>query len=123
VKKISLESLYRTLGWPLYKKYGHAYDAFKLALSQDATEDIFEGLAISDELRSDVLVNIKRKLTPQPAKIRADIEVCGCVGVCMSTYVCVCLCMCIYVCMSIYVHVYIYIIGIVHNHNLYSAHT
>lgn len=29
----SLESLYETVGWPLYRKYGHAYDAFKLALS------------------------------------------------------------------------------------------
>ncbi len=29
----SLESLYETIGWPLYKKYGHAYDAFKLALA------------------------------------------------------------------------------------------
>ena len=28
----SLEALYQTVGWPLYKKYGHAYDAFKLAL-------------------------------------------------------------------------------------------
>jgi len=29
----SLESLYETIGWPLYRKYGHAYDAFKLALA------------------------------------------------------------------------------------------
>lgn len=28
----SLETLYQTVGWPMYKKYGHAYDAFKLAL-------------------------------------------------------------------------------------------
>lgn len=31
-KNITLESLYQSVGWPLYKKYGHAYDAFKLAL-------------------------------------------------------------------------------------------
>lgn len=29
----SLESLYQKIGWPLYRKYGHAYDAFKLALT------------------------------------------------------------------------------------------
>jgi translation initiation factor 2 subunit 1 len=29
----SLESLYQSVGWPLYKKYGHAYDAFKLSLT------------------------------------------------------------------------------------------
>jgi len=31
-RKVGLESLYRQIGWPLYKKYGHAYDAFKMAL-------------------------------------------------------------------------------------------
>ena len=28
-----LETLYQTVGWPLYRKYGHAYDAFKIALA------------------------------------------------------------------------------------------
>lgn len=27
-----LEALYEELAWPLYSKYGHAYDAFKAAL-------------------------------------------------------------------------------------------
>jgi translation initiation factor 2 subunit 1 len=31
-KKRPLEELYQKIGWPLYRKYGHAYDAFKLAL-------------------------------------------------------------------------------------------
>ncbi len=31
-KKKPLEELYQKIGWPLYRKYGHAYDAFKLAL-------------------------------------------------------------------------------------------
>ena len=31
-KKLRLETLYQKIGWPLYKKYGHAYDAFKVAL-------------------------------------------------------------------------------------------
>lgn len=30
--KRPLEELYEKIGWPLYRKYGHAYDAFKLAL-------------------------------------------------------------------------------------------
>lgn len=30
---IPLEDLYKEFGWPLYKKYGHAYDAFKLAIT------------------------------------------------------------------------------------------
>jgi len=28
----SLEDLYVQIGWPLYRKYGHAYDAFKAAI-------------------------------------------------------------------------------------------
>lgn len=28
-----LEEFYQKLGWPLYKKYGHAYDAFKIAIT------------------------------------------------------------------------------------------
>lgn len=30
---MTLEDLYKKVGWPLYRKYGHAYDAFKIALS------------------------------------------------------------------------------------------
>lgn len=28
-----LEGLYHRIAWPLYKKYGHAYDAFKIAMT------------------------------------------------------------------------------------------
>lgn len=31
-KGMKLETLYQRIGWPLYKKYKHAYDAFKVAL-------------------------------------------------------------------------------------------
>lgn len=27
-----LQDLYESIGWPLYKKFGHAYDAFKMAI-------------------------------------------------------------------------------------------
>eukprot|EP00607_Mallomonas_marina_P008276 CAMPEP_0182417514 /NCGR_PEP_ID=MMETSP1167-20130531/1995_1 /TAXON_ID=2988 /ORGANISM="Mallomonas Sp, Strain CCMP3275" /LENGTH=282 /DNA_ID=CAMNT_0024591145 /DNA_START=99 /DNA_END=947 /DNA_ORIENTATION=- len=70
----SLESLYQSIGWPLYKKYGHAYDAFKLALA-DSDDDIFEGIEIEDEVKAALITYIKRRLAPQPVKIRADIEV------------------------------------------------
>lgn len=29
---IDLEKLYEDIGWPLYKVYGHAFDAFKISL-------------------------------------------------------------------------------------------
>ncbi|KAF9103340.1 hypothetical protein BGX29_003472 [Mortierella sp. GBA35] len=68
-----LEALYEQLAWPLYAKYGHAYDAFKAALNEP--EKVFEGLDIVESTKEELLNNIKRRLTPQPIKIRADIEV------------------------------------------------
>ncbi|CAI2184374.1 11672_t:CDS:2, partial [Funneliformis geosporum] len=70
---IVLEDLYKQIGWPLYSKYGHAYEAFKLAITEP--EKVFEGLEISQDISDELLNNIKRRLTPQPIKIRADIEV------------------------------------------------
>lgn len=74
-RKVKLETLYQTIGWPLYKKYGHAYDAFKIALSVENDEDIFAGLDMTEETKQDITGHIKRKLAPQPVKIRADVEV------------------------------------------------
>ncbi|ANB15450.1 translation initiation factor eIF2 subunit alpha [Sugiyamaella lignohabitans] len=72
--KISLETLYETLGWPLSRKYGHAYDGFKLAITNPET--VFEGIEPpSKEIFDDLMGQISRKLTPNPVKIRADIEV------------------------------------------------
>ncbi|EEB08474.1 translation initiation factor eIF2 alpha subunit [Schizosaccharomyces japonicus yFS275] len=71
---VPLETMYTSIGWPLYRKYGHAYDAFKLAIT--SPEVVFEGL---DEpapgVVKDLLAQISRRLTPQPIKIRADVEV------------------------------------------------
>lgn len=33
MKGLRLDYLYQTVGWPLYRKYGHAYHAFKSAIS------------------------------------------------------------------------------------------
>jgi len=74
LKNLRLESLYQTVGWPLYRKYNHAYDAFKLIL-QETQENIFEGLDINEELQQSIVSYVKRKLAPQPVKIRSDIEV------------------------------------------------
>jgi translation initiation factor 2 subunit 1 len=73
-KKRTLEDLYLKIGWPLYRKFGHAYDAFKIALSDENTP-IFDELEIEPEIKEALITYIKRKLAPQPVKIRADIEV------------------------------------------------
>ncbi len=38
-------------------------------------DTVFEGLELPLEVKRDLLSNIRRRLTPQPIKIRADIEV------------------------------------------------
>jgi translation initiation factor 2 subunit 1 len=75
-RKYYLEDLYEKIGWPLYKKYGHAYDAFKLAISEDKNAgDPFEDLDIPDDLKEELKTYILRRLAPQPIKIRSDVEV------------------------------------------------
>ncbi|CAG7849959.1 Eukaryotic translation initiation factor 2 subunit alpha Short=eIF-2-alpha [Serendipita indica DSM 11827] len=67
-----LEALYEQIVWPLADKYGHTYDAFKLALTEPDT--VFAGLSIPQETLDVLLNTIARRLTPQPIKLRADIE-------------------------------------------------
>lgn len=75
----TLEELYQQIGWPLYRKYGHAYDAFKIALTSDAdsadSENIFDGIDVDEATKNELVSYVKRRLAPQPVKIRADIEV------------------------------------------------
>ncbi|KAG8390137.1 hypothetical protein BUALT_Bualt01G0052200 [Buddleja alternifolia] len=88
---IDLEDLYIHVGWPLYKKYGHAFEAFKLIVNDpdsildsltrevkeigpDGQEVTKVAPAISEEVKDSLVKNIRRRMTPQPLKIRADIE-------------------------------------------------
>lgn len=68
-----IETLYQSIGWPLNKKYGHAVDAFKLSITNPDVwgEVTFPSDQVKDELQS----YIGKRLTPQPTKVRADIEV------------------------------------------------
>ncbi|KAG2452661.1 hypothetical protein HYH02_002894 [Chlamydomonas schloesseri] len=78
-----LEALYENIAWPLYKLYGHAFDAFKTMVT-DEGDAIFKKLEeekgaaatalLTPEVREALLKNIKRRMTPQPLKIRADVE-------------------------------------------------
>ena len=75
-RKYYLEDLYEKIGWPLYRKFGHAYDAFKLAISEDKNAgDPFADLDVPKDLIDDLKAYILRRLAPQPIKIRSDIEV------------------------------------------------
>ncbi|KAF8580947.1 hypothetical protein K439DRAFT_1414814 [Ramaria rubella] len=68
-----LESLYEQIAWPVGKKYGHPYDAFKLALTE--SEQVFGSLPpIPEATLTFLQATIARRLTPQPIKLRADIQ-------------------------------------------------
>lgn len=63
---LTLEQLYRRVGWPLYAKYGHAYDAFEKAAAGE--EDIFEGIAdIPADIKHTLLQAIQRHPQPRPS--------------------------------------------------------
>jgi len=70
----NLEDLYKAFGWPLYKKYGHAYEAFKMAISEESVLNAPE-IQIDEEVKDILLKDIRRRLTPQASKLRADFEV------------------------------------------------
>ena len=67
-----LEELYEMFCWDLYDKYGHALDAFKIAVTEP--EKIFEGMEIDPKVLEELLTQIKRRLTPQPIKVRVDVN-------------------------------------------------
>uniref|UniRef100_A0A1D1XQK6 Eukaryotic translation initiation factor 2 subunit alpha n=2 Tax=Magnoliopsida TaxID=3398 RepID=A0A1D1XQK6_9ARAE len=89
--QLDLEDLYIHVGWPLYRKYGHAFEAFKLivtdpdsildSLTREVKEIGPDGQevtkvvpALTEEVKDALVKNIRRRMTPQPLKIRADIE-------------------------------------------------
>ena len=89
-----LEQLYEQVAWPLGKKYGHPYDAFKLALTfvilyhffftasfiwffiSSEPDSVFSSLTtpVAASTLAVLISTIARRLTPQPIKLRADIE-------------------------------------------------
>ncbi|KAF6164859.1 hypothetical protein GIB67_017062 [Kingdonia uniflora] len=89
--QLDLEDLYIHVGWPLYRKYNHAFEAFKLIVNDPDTilntltrevkevgpdgQEVTKVVpALTEEIKDVLIKNIKRRMTPQPMKIRADIE-------------------------------------------------
>ncbi|CAI5463252.1 unnamed protein product [Closterium sp. Yama58-4] len=88
---VDVEELYTNVTWPLYRKYGHAFEAFKLVVTdpdavlggltkeiteigEDGKEVKREVPAMPEDVKANLIANIRRRMTPQPLKIRADIE-------------------------------------------------
>lgn len=89
--KTPIENLYQDIGWPLNKKYGHAVDAFKLSITQVhlpfplpyntankrlRNPDVWKEVTFAnDVIKTELQSYIGKRLTPQPTKVRADVEV------------------------------------------------
>lgn len=70
---VPLEELYQAIVWPLAKEYGHAFDAFRISITNPS---VFDSITPpSAEILEDLKANIARRLSPQAIKCRADIDV------------------------------------------------
>ena len=71
--------MYKESAWKLDKKFGgpaKSYDAFRLAITENPA--IWDEIVLEDKLKNTLIDNIKRRLTPQPVKIRSgtvDVDV------------------------------------------------
>jgi len=73
--KVPIMTLYEQFGWDLYKKFGHAYDAFKLIVQEPDKVLAPYAEHMTEQVKEALLTNINRRLTPMPVRLRADIEV------------------------------------------------
>jgi len=71
--RCNLEALYQACGWPLYKKYGHAYDAFGSAFADP--EKVLGPLGLEDDIKEKLITTIQHRHKAQPFRVRADVEV------------------------------------------------
>eukprot|EP00037_Helgoeca_nana_P012512 m.113827 g.113827 ORF g.113827 m.113827 type:complete len:332 (+) comp21488_c0_seq4:274-1269(+) len=76
IEKVDVEMLYKESAWKLDRIFGgpaHSYDAFKMAITENP--EIWDHVTLNPELKAALIEQVKRRLTPQPVKIRSDIEV------------------------------------------------
>ena len=67
---IPIDKLYKEITWPLYKKYEHAYDAFKLALNK--FEDVFKDIKMTEPVKKELMEILRQRMKPKPVNIKSD---------------------------------------------------
>ena len=67
------------MAWPLYEKFGHCFEAFKLMVTNP--DQILDSLkkpdgspAVDAVVKEALVKDDRRRMTPQPLKVRADVE-------------------------------------------------
>ncbi|GAB5365921.1 hypothetical protein AAMO2058_001100000 [Amorphochlora amoebiformis] len=76
--QISMIKIYEKWVWDLYKRFGHAYYAFSrivTELNTNKTTNILEDYNINQQVLDAFFKIVKIRLSKQPMKIRADIEI------------------------------------------------
>ncbi|KAJ1777165.1 hypothetical protein LPJ77_003023 [Coemansia sp. RSA 2523] len=72
-RNVDPQEYYEKFVWPLYAKYGHAYSAFKVAVSDP--QAVFGQFNLDPALLDELMVDISRHMKPQRAKLHAKIDV------------------------------------------------
>ena len=67
---IPIDKLYKEITWPLYKKYEHAYDAFKLALNK--FEEVFKDIKMTEPVKKELIEILRQRMKPKPVNIKSD---------------------------------------------------
>jgi len=69
----SMMEINKMITWPLARTYKTAYEGLRLAMTNP--DAVLGPLNLDPQVKSILMNDIKKRLTPQPVKIRADIEV------------------------------------------------
>jgi translation initiation factor 2 subunit 1 len=79
LSKINIEELYELFCWSLYKQYTHAYNAFKLILTQPEILDEYFDLSTLDEkynkIKELLIYVIKKRFTSKFIKFKSELEI------------------------------------------------
>lgn len=70
---LETEDLYKQFGWPLYGKYGHAYDAFRMAAANP--DEVLGEFNLEPKLKEELMVHINSRMAPEAHKFRATFEI------------------------------------------------
>lgn len=74
---MAVDDVNRLAIWPLYKKYGHAYDGLKDNIEDP--ERLFAGIDAPQEVKEAIVADMRPRLAPTAIKLRARVNV-SCTG-------------------------------------------
>jgi translation initiation factor 2 subunit 1 len=72
ITELPVEELYRGVGWPLYRKYGHAFEAFTQIVSDPS---ILAEYDVPQNVKDELIKIIQQRMSVHPFKVQTDIEV------------------------------------------------